>query len=220
MKSRAALAAVLLVASMAVAAAVTRSAIAGESAVRVTCKLAAVKTAPKLPTAYPKPPGVTYTSSVQAGPTLIVHGYFAAGLDEALNKYKAAVAKAHYVNLHTEHDPHDAEINYASPTTTGQIALRDDCKEPNTTEIQITSRPKNPTSPTPTLPAWFRNLRSAVNDLVRETGNRDRDGSNRALTALKTAFASSKAKLKVKAPDETAALTTWISKASAALKTG
>jgi hypothetical protein len=221
MKSRKALAGALLIASVAGAALATHhGARAGTADTRVKCKLAAVKVAPKLPAGYPKPPEVTYTSSVQAGPTLIVHGYFAAGLDEALNEYKAAVAKAHYVNLHTEHDPHDAEINYSSPTTTGQIALRDDCREANTTEIQITSRPKNPGTPAATVPAWFVKLRSSVNDLVRETANRDKDGSARALAELKTTFTASKAKLKVKAPDETAALTMWIAKASAALKAG
>jgi len=58
---------------------------------RVKCRLPAMRTAPKLPVGYPKPAGVTYTSAVQAGPSLIVHGYFAAGLDESLNEYKAAV---------------------------------------------------------------------------------------------------------------------------------
>jgi hypothetical protein len=195
-----------------------QSAAAGPKDKRVKCKLPAMKSPPKLPAGYPKPGEVTYTSAVQAGPTLIVHGYFAAGLDEALNEYKAAVARAHYVNLHTEHDPHDAEINYSSPTTTGQIALRDDCKEASTTEIQITSRPKNPTAAT--LPSWFTGLRTAVNDFVRETGNRDKDGSARSLAALKTAYAATKTRLKVKAPDETAALAMWIAKSTASLKTG
>ena len=178
-----------------------------------------MKAAPKLPSRYPKPAEVTYTSAVQAGPTLIVHGYFAAALDEALNKYKAAVAKAHYVNFHTSTTPRRRD-QYASPTTTGQIALRDDCKEANTTEIQITSRPKNPTAPAPALPAWFTKLRSSVNDLVRETSNRDKDGSTRALAGVTCTFTSLKARLRVKAPDETDALTMWIAKAGAAIKAG
>jgi hypothetical protein len=220
MKSGQVLAGVLVVAAVAIGA--DHGARAGTADTRVKCRLAAVKVAPKLPAGYPKPPEVTYTSVFQAGPSLIVHGYFAAGLDEALSEYSAAVARAHYVNLHTEHDPHDAEVNYASPTTTGQIALRDDCKEAGTTEIQITSRPKNPAAPAPAaaLPSWFVNLRSSVSDFVGETGNHDQDGSVRSLGELKGVFAASRRKLKVKAPDETGALTMWIAKASTALKAG
>jgi hypothetical protein len=189
----------------------------GGTAAKIKCKGAALAKAPKLPSGYPKPAEVTYVSAVQAGPTLIVTGYFAAGLDEALNEYKTAVARAHYVNLKTEHDPHDAEINYAGGQTTGQIALRDECREANTTFVQIKSRPDNPA---PSLPTWFTQLRSSVNDLVRETANRDKEGAARAFAALDTKFASVKARLRVKAPDETAAISMWIEKADASLRAG
>jgi hypothetical protein len=182
------------------------------------CKSPALTKAAKLPTGFPKPAEVTYTSVVQAGPTLIVNGYFAAGLDEALNEYKATVSRAHYTNLKTEHDPHDAEINYAGGKTTGQIALRDTCREANTTSVQITSRPNS--SQPATLPSWFTQLRSDVNDLVRETSLADKDGSARAFAALDTKFAGTKARLRAKAPDETAAISMWIEKADASLRAG
>jgi hypothetical protein len=188
---------------------------------RVKCKAPALTTAPKLPAGFPKPPEVTYTSAVQAGPTLIVHGYFAAGLDDALNEYKAAVSRARYTNLKTEHDPHDAEVNYAGGGTTGQIALRDVCREADTTSIQITSRPNSPSTTKPaSLPSWFTKLRTAVNSLVRETSLGDKDGSTRAFAALDKTFAGEKARLRVKAPDETAAITMWIEKADASLRAG
>jgi len=187
---------------------------------RVKCRAPALKAPPKLPAGYPKPAQVTYTRAVQAGPSLIVYGFFVASLDEALNEYRAAVARAHYVNLKTEHDPHDAEINYAGGHTTGQIALRDNCLEAETTFVQITSRPNTPAATPPLLPSWFTGLRSAVVDLVRETANGDKDGSARALATLEKTFAGVKARLRVKAPDETEAITMWIEKAAASLKAG
>jgi hypothetical protein len=188
---------------------------------RIKCKAPALTKAPKLPAGFPKPPEVTYTSAVQAGPTLIAHGYFAAGLDEALNEYKAAVSRAHYTNVKTEHDPHDAEVNYAGGGTTGQIALRDTCREANTTSIQITSRPNSPnTTKLASLPSWFIQLRTAVNNLVRETSLGDKDGSTRSFATLDKTFAVVKARLRVKAPDETAAISMWIEKADASLRTG
>jgi hypothetical protein len=62
------------------------------SEARITCQGPALAKAPKLPAGYPKPAEVTYVSAVQAGPSLIVRGYFAAPLDEALNEYKLSDA--------------------------------------------------------------------------------------------------------------------------------
>jgi hypothetical protein len=186
---------------------------------KIKCKGPALAKAPKLPAGYPKPPEVRYISAVQAGPTVVVTGYFAAGFDEALKEYKAAVARAHYVNLKTERDLHDAEINYAGGGTTGQIALRETCREPNTTFVQIKSRPGLGQT-APSLPTWFTQLRSAANDLVRETSLRDKTDSARAFNALDKTFGGVKSRLRVKAPDETAAITMWIEKADASLKAG
>jgi len=191
-----------------------RSAHATSAETRITCRLAPLKTAPKLPAGYPKPGEVVYTSAVQAGPSLIVKGYFKADLDEALDEYKAAVAKAHYKNLKTEHDPDDAEINYSGAGTTGQIALRNECKEAKTTFVQITSRPNV------TIPSWFTELRTAVNDLVRETANADKAGSLEAFKDVDETFAEVKARLRVKAPDETEAMDMWIEKADASVHAG
>ena len=46
-----------------------------------------------------------------------------------------------YQVLFTEKEEHDAEISYKGSKRTGQIALRDDCTESDTTRVHITSRP-------------------------------------------------------------------------------
>ena len=108
---------------------------------KAVCKTAALAKQPKLPARFPKPAEVTFTSAQQAGPSLIVQGYYEADLVSALNEYKDAVKSAGYTNLKTEHDAHDAEINFAGGGSTGQIALRETCKEANTTFLRITIRP-------------------------------------------------------------------------------
>jgi hypothetical protein len=150
------------------------------------------------------------------GPSLIVKGYFAAPLDEALDEYKAAVARARYKNLKTEHDPHDAEINFKGGGRTGQIALRDTCKEAKTTYVQITARP----TAAATIPAWFDELQSAATDFERETAFKDKDGANSALAELKNMYNENRAKLAVKAPVETAEIKKWLTNATAELKKG
>ena len=44
--------------------------------------------------------------------------------------------------LFTEKEDHDAEISYKGSGRTGQIALRDDCSESDTTRVHITNRPE------------------------------------------------------------------------------
>ncbi len=176
-----------------------------------------LKTRPAFPPKFPQPPDVRYTSSTKAGPSLIVVGYYTASLDTALSEYKDAVGASGYMNLKTEHDPKDAEINFAGGGTTGQIALRDDCKEPNTTYVRLTIRP-NGAPTTSKLPAWFTTFRSAANDLVRETLFKDQAGSERGYATLKTLFAADKTKLEPKAPDETDAITMWLTKIETSLK--
>jgi hypothetical protein len=182
---------------------------------RVKCKAAAMSGKPELPAGFPKPREVTYTSDRKAGPTLIVNGYFAAALDEALSEYKAAVKRARYTNLKTEHEAHDAEINFEGGGITGQIALRDTCKESGTTLVQITARPKSAA-----IPASIEKLEAAAEDLVRETSLKDKAGSRRAFTALKSAFKKAERLLETKARDEAKEIDPRLDKLDVALKSG
>src|SRR2546423_15527154 len=109
---------------------------------RVTCKTTAVAQPPALPADFPQPGELTYTKAQKAGPTLVVDGYWSAGLDEAYKEFKAQVEQAGYKILFDEKEEHDAEISYEASATRGQIALRDDCSEDDTTRVHITNRPK------------------------------------------------------------------------------
>jgi hypothetical protein len=184
---------------------------------RVKCKAAAMSGKPELPAGFPKPREVTYTSDRKAGPTLIVNGYFAAELNEALSAYGAAVKRAKYTNLKTEHEAHDAEINFEGGGITGQIALRDTCREANTTLLQITARPKSAASK---VPAAIGKLEAAAEDLVRETSFKDKAGSRRAFIALKSAFKKAERLLETKAREEAEEIDPRLDKVDKALKAG
>jgi hypothetical protein len=107
------------------------------------CREAASTSATGFPADFPFPAEVTVTSAHKDGPTNIADGYWAAGLDEAYNEYKDAIEKASgYKVLFDEHEEHDAEISYSGSGKTGQIALRGDCSESDTTRVHITSRPE------------------------------------------------------------------------------
>src|SRR3954451_23232296 len=83
-----------------------------------------------LPADFPVPDGVTFTATLVAGPTTIVDGYGEGDVGGFLSSWTDAVKAAGYTVLSTDDEaPSDAEINYASAdgTTSGQIAMRDQC---------------------------------------------------------------------------------------------
>jgi hypothetical protein len=108
---------------------------------RTECKKAATSQPTGLPAAFPVPGELTVTQVRKDGPTYVVDGYWTAGLDEAYEEFKDQVDQAGYTVLFTEKEEHDAEISYKGSGRTGQIALRDDCTEDDTTRVHITSRP-------------------------------------------------------------------------------
>jgi len=109
---------------------------------RTACRADATTKPTGLPAAFPVPGELTFTEVRQDGPTRIVDGYWNAGLDEAYKEYQDQVGEAGYTVLFTEKEGHDAEISYKGSGRTGQIALRDDCSEGDTTRVHITSRPE------------------------------------------------------------------------------
>jgi hypothetical protein len=108
---------------------------------RAVCTTTATTEATGLPASFPQPAEVTYTSVHQDGPTKVVEGYWTAGIDEAYKEYKDQVEQAGLTILFDEKEEHDAEISWKGSGRTGQIALRDDCSESDTTRIHITNRP-------------------------------------------------------------------------------
>jgi hypothetical protein len=109
---------------------------------KTECRTEATTKPTGLPAAFPVPGEVTFTEVRQDGPTRVVDGYWDSGLDEAYDEYKNAVEQAGYDVLFTEKEEDDAEISYKGSGRTGQIALREDCTEDETTRVHITSRPE------------------------------------------------------------------------------
>jgi hypothetical protein len=95
-----------------------------------------------LPATFPLPGELTITEVRKDGPTNVVDGYWASGLDEAYEEFEAAVDKAGYQVLFKEKEEHDAEISYKGSNRSGQIALRDTCTEDDTIRVHITNRPE------------------------------------------------------------------------------
>jgi hypothetical protein len=109
---------------------------------KTACRQTATTAATGLPAGFPRPGELTITSVHRDGPTRVIDGYWASGLDEAYREYKEEVDRAGYDVLFTEKEEHDAEISYKGDGRSGQIALRDDCTEGDTTRVHITSRPE------------------------------------------------------------------------------
>jgi hypothetical protein len=108
---------------------------------KTACKAPATTTPTGLPAAFPVPGELTFTDVRKDGPSIVVDGYWTAGIDEAYPEFKDQVEEAGYTVLFDEKEEHDAEISYKGSGRTGQIALRDDCSESDTTRVHITNRP-------------------------------------------------------------------------------
>jgi hypothetical protein len=108
---------------------------------KTACKAAATTQPTGLPAAFPVPGELTFTEVRKDGPTIVVDGYWSSGIEEAYKEFKDQVEQAGYTILFTEQEEHDAEISYKGSGRTGQVALRDDCSESDTTRVHITSRP-------------------------------------------------------------------------------
>ena len=112
-----------------------------EEAASKTCAAAAAPiTATRLPTGFPAPSGVQFTSTSSAGPSTVVEGYSSSSLDDVYKDYKAALAQAPFSVTKSEKDEHDAEVNFAGADTTGQVALSEPCE--GRTGVKVTVRPK------------------------------------------------------------------------------
>ena len=109
----------------------------------ISCSGTPLASAPALPAGFPKPGEVTYVETEQRGPTTVVEGYAEAGLEEAYDAYRDAFEAAGYAILADEREQFDAEVAYEDPAgaVSGQVALRDRCKESGRIALTITARP-------------------------------------------------------------------------------
>ncbi|MEA2487049.1 MAG: hypothetical protein QOF16_703, partial [Actinomycetota bacterium] len=99
----------------------------------------AAKKLPKLPSGFPKPDAVTYTSGSKAGPSTILYGYYALDLTEAHTGWADALKGAGYTITHEEQDPADAEVNFSGDQITGQVRLQESCE--GRSLVTVTIRP-------------------------------------------------------------------------------
>lgn len=97
----------------------------------------------QLPADFPIPGEAYLTGASEAGPSQVVEGYWEGDLESAYSEWKAALEGAGYVILFDEIEENDSEISYKSPdeTSTGQIALRNECEEEGRVLVHITNRP-------------------------------------------------------------------------------
>ena len=92
---------------------------------------------------FPIPHAVSLVKSREVGPTTTYTGYSTASLDDTFLGFKSAFAKAGYEVEKTDHEKHDAELEFKAKggKTGGQVALRDGCDNGNVS-VRITARPQ------------------------------------------------------------------------------
>jgi hypothetical protein len=94
---------------------------------------------PEIPDDFPLPGEVTLTGSSEAGPSVIIDGYFQADLEEAFPEYKEAFEESDYDITKDEQEENDAEIFFAQGETNGQVNMFAECE--GRTKLRITIRP-------------------------------------------------------------------------------
>jgi hypothetical protein len=97
----------------------------------------------KLPPSFPQieEDKVTYTQQSTEGPTNVVEGYFHGDVKEAHDEYKKELEGAGFKILFDELEEHDSEVSWKGEGRTGQVALREECGDPDKTYVHITNRP-------------------------------------------------------------------------------
>jgi hypothetical protein len=96
-----------------------------------------------LPDDFPIPPSAVLTGSAEAGPSRIVEGFHQGDVGGAHAEWMTVLQEVGYDILFEEVEESDAEISYRSPdqSSTGQVALRAECRAPDRIYLRITNRP-------------------------------------------------------------------------------
>jgi MFS family permease len=83
--------------------------------------------------------GSTFTRRSLEGPTTVVNGFRRGVVKDANAAFQRTLAAAGYTILHSEIDPADSEVVFRNRTTTGQVAITQECK--SRVGLRITIRP-------------------------------------------------------------------------------
>jgi ABC-type glycerol-3-phosphate transport system substrate-binding protein len=112
----------------------------GEGGDRPECSEAApAADVASLPSDFPLPGEVTLTGESEAGPSVIIEGYFQADLEEAFPEYKEAFESSDYEITKDEQEEDDAEIFFSKDESNGQVNMFAECE--GRTKLRITIRP-------------------------------------------------------------------------------
>jgi MFS family permease len=84
--------------------------------------------------------GSAFTASRKAGPTTIVTGFRRGDVTEANRAFRAALPPAGYTVVRSEVDPADSEVVFESASTSGEVALTQECR--SRVRLRITLRPR------------------------------------------------------------------------------
>jgi hypothetical protein len=98
-----------------------------------------LSTPPVLPTGFPSPDIVRYTSTRKEGPSTLVEGYSEGKLDDTFSAYNAAFKSSQFDVTKDEKEENDAEVNFARGDSSGQVKLVQACE--GRTSVSITIRP-------------------------------------------------------------------------------
>ena len=98
--------------------------------------------APKLPASFPQieEDKLTYTKQSTQGPTNVIEGYFKGDVKEAHDEFEKELKGSGFDILFNELEEHDSEISWKGEGRTGQVALREECGDADTTYVHITNR--------------------------------------------------------------------------------
>ena len=92
-----------------------------------------------LPADFPSPGEVTLTGESEAGPSVIIEGYFQADLEEAFPEYLEAFEGSGWDVVGDEQEEDDAEIFFERGEANGQVNMFAECD--GRTKLRITIRP-------------------------------------------------------------------------------
>lgn len=92
-----------------------------------------------VPGDFPRPTDALYTGSKQAGPSVIVEGFYDGDIGASFDAWRGAFQDAGWTITKDERETVDAEVFFARDETNGQVNMFAECE--GRTRLTITIRP-------------------------------------------------------------------------------
>ena len=95
-----------------------------------------------VPEDFPYPDGMVITGVEEAGPSVIVEGYYDGGLEDAYDAWNTSIEDGGYEveGGEIEAEFHESEVEFKGGETEGQVKLEEECE--GRTDVRITIRPE------------------------------------------------------------------------------